>query len=125
MMTDDQILEVVAAHKEGKKIEFRYCCADQDGWSRWEEVLSTHMGFDFRRNEYRVAPELPKPREWIMHLPREGSLSGEIRVSLFPSDQTGHDFSSPFQQECIRVREVIGASSGNPTVASDMGSSIP
>jgi hypothetical protein len=58
MMTDDEILEVVAAHKEGKKIQVQ-SITDRNLW--YDEPAPT---WNFANHNYRVAPEPRKPREW-------------------------------------------------------------
>ncbi|SRR6266436_2001798 len=73
-MTDDDIIAVVQAHKDGKPIQSRaketYFTA-RTNETNWSEVHFGAMvtdgfaqGFDFRRYDYRVAPEPRKPREW-------------------------------------------------------------
>lgn len=61
-MTDDEIIAVVTAHKEGKQIQYRDSCRN----TVWLDVLPSHIGFDFRNLDYRVKPEPRKPREWVV-----------------------------------------------------------
>jgi hypothetical protein len=57
-MTDDQILEVVAARKAGKQIQERHL--DQEDW---HNMRVPHGMWHFSMYEYRVAPE---PREYAI-----------------------------------------------------------
>lgn len=152
-MTDDQILAVVQAHKEGKEIE--YCSNPIGVW--FPLTKSSEWGYFATRN-YRVKPEQTdhlwlqdignglwqekswgigrhfvldksdashlkyvepntadtskesgeprKPREWIIHIPRNG-VHGEISVNLYPANSRGHDFGYVADKECLKVREVI------------------
>lgn len=95
-MTDDEIIAVVQAHKEGKSIEYRA----PESWPYWCPVLPSHRGFDFLRLEYRVKPEPRKPREWDIVVLSDGTTiiaKGPIAKVPFNSNIT----------ETIRVREVI------------------
>ncbi len=53
MMTDDQILEVVQAHKEGKAIQGRW-----HGESQWWPLSKSGAWARFHQCDYRVAPEV-------------------------------------------------------------------
>jgi hypothetical protein len=91
MMTDDQILEVVSAHKEGKKIEYSWgSCVN------WYEFLPQDK-WNFDRYVFRVAPEPHKPREWVTNV-----INGEIQGS-------GHRITNvtPVVENNVRVREVL------------------
>ncbi len=58
-MTDEQIVDVVLAHMQGKKIQYGYS-------DSWADCQDNHPNWDFSRFNYRVAPEPRKPREfWI------------------------------------------------------------
>ena len=89
MMSDDQILEVVQAHKEGKKIQVLAIHSDL-GWQNCDSP-----SWDFARTNYRVAPEPRKPREWQVPV-----VNGSIASNhpYFVVDTT---------VELVRVREVI------------------
>ena len=56
MMTDDEIMAVVSAHKAGKRIEW------EDARGAWSACHAA-PSWDFRHTNYRVAPE-PKLRPW-------------------------------------------------------------
>ncbi len=89
-LSDDQIIAVVQAHKEGKKIQWSYPIA-----LIWEEMPPVWDGrWDFKTFIYRVAPEPSKPREW--NLVYKGS--GTFRES---SCEDG------CMEKVIRVREII------------------
>ena len=90
-MTDDEIIAVVQAHKEGKKIQISvkgsgdWCFFDGD------------PSWNFCTCDYRVAPEPRKPREWWAELPTDGSV-GQIFTNRGQLTIGG---------ELVRVREVI------------------
>lgn len=96
-MTDDEIIEVVSAHKEGKKIERR----EIDG-SVWLS-LDWHVGWDFVTNEYRVVPE---PREWwsARESRNHSSWAGDFG-SIQEARAAMHRF--PEFDELFHVREVL------------------
>jgi hypothetical protein len=60
-MSDDEIIAVVQARKDGKKIECRSILPS--GWNKWSSVNWPPV-WNFEKAEYRVAPEPRKPREW-------------------------------------------------------------
>ena len=60
-MSDDEIIAVVQAHKEGKKIEH---LDDSYGYESWR--WCNNPTWNFGTSKYRVAPEPRKPREWKM-----------------------------------------------------------
>ncbi len=55
-MTDDEIIAVLQARKEGKIIQTRSHFHPLEGWQNCTLV------WDFYQNDYRVAPEPRKPR---------------------------------------------------------------
>lgn len=60
-MSNDEIIAVVQAHKEGKQIEWRELGFQAEHmWMNAGEQPT----WDFRHWEYRVKPEPRKPREW-------------------------------------------------------------
>ncbi len=94
-MTDDEIIAVVQAHKEGKAIQTRSHFHPLEGWQTCNPI------WDFYQNEYRVAPEPRKSREWHVHVIRGSSVFGDCEMlTSFPADQST-------VKETIRVREVI------------------
>ncbi len=88
-MSENQIIEVVQAHKEGKQIQTR----DHFGHSGWQNC---HPVWDFYHNDYRVKPEPRKPREWWIHLNASGMH--EVHETTENRSHCGH---------CILVREVM------------------
>jgi len=85
MMTTDEMIAVLQAHKEGKKIEVYHgsplmweACAEQPPWN-------------FGMYDYRVAP-----REWWVYIDND-----EIRSCLTK------EFSPAIPVSAIRVREVL------------------
>ena len=63
-MTDDEIIAVVQAHKEGKKVEVMW----KGGPQRW--IQFDNPRWNFEHADYRVAPEPRKPR--VLDLVYEG-----------------------------------------------------
>ena len=57
MMTDDQIIEVVRAHRDGKIIQ--WCNADKNDWADYQVCCFKDSGlnFDFIHYDYRIKPE--------------------------------------------------------------------
>lgn len=94
-MTDDEIIEVVQAHKEGKKIQVRVLLTSK--WYKrgiddaWENMAI--CSWNFSDCEYRVAPEPRRPREW--NLARRGDCLWLINENHVIPD------------EIITVREVL------------------
>lgn len=82
MMSDDEIIRVVQAHKDGKRIECRHTLLGEQ-WRECDPMWS-FMSFD-----YRVKPE---PREWTMALCVDGLLDS-------PADSDNRPM--------VRVREVM------------------
>ncbi len=67
MMSDVQILEVVRAHMEGKKIQ----CRALTEYGLWGSRISDRWNFECY--EYRVLPEPRKPRElWLLKSVTDG-----------------------------------------------------
>ncbi len=88
-MTDDEIISVVQAHKEGKEIQ-----VNSNG--TWRSVMG-HPVWNFPEHEYRVAPEPRKPREWWLN---DQNL-------LFADEHTARSLSTNTYYDPIHVREVI------------------
>ncbi len=89
MMSDSEIIAVVQAHKEGKKIEFT---TDGDNWYLCENPM-----WNFTKSHYRVDTEPRKPREWWM-------CNGYDKKNwiVIPADH-----GSRCHGEMVHVREVI------------------
>ncbi len=86
-MSHQEIIAVVQAHKEGKQIQTQSHLY-QIGWQNCNPV------WNFYENDYRVAPEPRKPREFIVNLYNDGSISSTFERRELQIDQ-------------ILVREVI------------------
>ncbi len=87
-MTDDEIIAVVHALREGRIIQAR---SFDGAWYNLEHSVTNQIRFNFLTFDYRVAPEPRKPREWMIYVKGGGS------VSPYPD----------FTNEPVRVREVI------------------
>ncbi len=102
-MTDDEIIAVVQARKDGKRIQSR---ASEEYYGRkfneeeWGD--SDPAAWDFYHQDYRVAPEPRKPREWWLIVDNEAFVIGcespsETMSRYLKKDQSG----------LVHVREVI------------------
>ncbi len=95
VMTDSEIIAVVVAHQEGKKIQARRVYGKPHPWENldWSDV---NAHWQFAEFDYRVAPEPRKPREFWIHLNASGMH--EVHETTENRSHCGH---------CILVREVI------------------
>lgn len=100
MMTHDEMIAVIRAHKEGRKVEGRMNSARFPFAinHQWNTVEAGHE-FSFHDCEYRVAPEPRKAREWTL----VEWLDGEMRVYEGRCNMSLN--GAPLPQ--IRVREVL------------------
>lgn len=80
-MTDDEIIAVVQAHKEGKKIQWRFCCGEQ----QWKDM--TIHDWDFQRNDYRVSPESQTEERCV--------ICGRKIADIVAAGGTAEHYSSP------------------------------
>lgn len=94
MMTDDEILTVVQAHKEGKKIECKGRHLSHPMIPKWNEWTDSNPHWNFAEFDYRVAPEPRKPREWNITI-CNGQIVGQSV------------FTGSCEIEKILIREVI------------------
>ena len=88
-MTDDEIIEVVRAHKEGKQIQWSH--PSKRDWYTFEGQPE----WNFAQFTYRIKPEPRKPREWEVAEFKDGTIWSTH------SGTTGTDY------RMIRVREVL------------------
>ena len=94
-MTDDEIIAVVQAHKEGKKIQNRYAMQPGEANRYNEWIAIDNPSWNFFNYDYRVAPEPRKPREfWLVEY--HWTSQGE---PFFRNE--------PHKEYAIHVREVI------------------
>lgn len=87
-MTDQQIIEIVQAHIDGKPIEI--CSKGQGQDQKWYDVVNPK--WDFQNCDYRVKQEPRKPREWRVCVLSDGTI-----MPVRPQDP----------HHCIIVREVL------------------
>ncbi len=94
-MTDEEIIAVVQAHREGKPIQWRRLIEREHGcWSSLNQ--KDYARWNFYEFRYRVAPEPRKPREWIVGVTPDRHITS-WRPDLMPHEVT----------ETIQVREII------------------
>lgn len=98
----DSMIAVIAAHRDGKEIEYRHHSND----SEWKPVQPDDKGFTFMSFEYRIKPVPTKPREWwIAHSP-------EINPNVSPAYPKKPDWTpvNPLKTEIIHLIEVLPSS---------------
>lgn len=100
MMTNDEIIAVVQAHKVGKVIEWT-----EKGRIFWQEA--TTPCWDFHAKLYRVKPEPPKPREFWINV-KNGSPTGMVYHTHNTRSKEGATDQFYTDVSVIRVREVLG-----------------
>ncbi len=67
MMTHDEMIAVIRAHAEGKKIQWRPVHMPQREWEHTDEQSASAPAWNFARYDYRVAPEPRKAqRVWLL-----------------------------------------------------------
>jgi hypothetical protein len=94
-MTHDEMIAVITAHRDGKKVEFR-----RNGDDRWGVV--DDPVWDFALGEYRIKPEPPKPREWWVNV-----YSNPDRNCLHTSRERADKCMGNDRIACVHVREVL------------------
>ncbi len=95
-MSNSDILKVIQAHMDGKKIQIRKMGSHQgfrDG--KWYDVENPRWDFD--SCDYRVTPEPPKPREF---------LAPEFKLMSVTPENKNY-IESAFSAKAILLREVI------------------
>ncbi len=99
-MTDDEIIAVVRAHKEGKTIQYRKLHGPRI-WNEegWVNHPFGNIEWHFVSIEYRVAPEPRKPREWKIPITANGG------VAYTANGGVAYLTTEPIT--IVRVREVI------------------
>ncbi len=75
-MTHNEMIAVIAAHRDGKKIEYRN---GRDNGNRWMVIESVPL-WNFGDGEYRIKPE-----------PRECWVKFDSRGSVLHAHKDGHD----------------------------------
>lgn len=99
MMTNDEIIAVVTAAKEGKTIQSRsYAFGPGPHWKLVEKP-----DWNFSDCEFRVAP---KPREWwLVMLKTTGDCSCAMPSKEIAKNYAAGSARGPF--EIVHVREVL------------------
>jgi len=92
MMTHDEMIAVIQAHRDGKTIQFR----DRDSQGKWDDLHPVCFSANFGTYDYRVKPEPPKPREfWLIR------SCDDVPFTAYSCRQRG------ITDNQIHVREVI------------------
>jgi hypothetical protein len=101
-MSIDEMIAVLQAHKDGEAVECRITSAGQrfsyydcGGHFEWSKPCGTPPTFNFGYYDYRVKPEPPKPRTFVLH-----TCAGRTEATVFlPEAATA--------SENIEVKEVL------------------
>lgn len=93
-MTNQDIIAVVQAAIEGKKIEQRWKYSPD---SPWLEVLSPAT-WNFAHMDYRVKRE---PRTWWLN------VYPDWACGVYPTNEAADNCAGPERIECVHVREVM------------------
>lgn len=93
-MTNDEMIAVIAAHRDGKALEWRDISRPAD---QWRSCQPSGVSWDFNRWEYRIKPE---PREWWISV-RGGSTH---HFAFYNRESAA---ASMLTSEVIHVREVL------------------
>lgn len=91
-MTIDQIIEVTAAFKAGKKIQYN----SRGKW--YDDPCPT---WNFSGVRYRVKPE---PREWWLNVYNSGV---SVCSTVCSTEDAANAYSASYRIECVHVREVL------------------
>ena len=92
MMTHDEMIAVIAAHRDGKKIQ----CQSKDGRDNWFDTPDPVWDFAFC--DYRIKPE---PREWWVNVYPGGDSY------WYETKEAADKQTSKYHLECRHVREVL------------------
>lgn len=91
-----QFLPLVQALADGKTIQLH-------GNRGWEDVEPPgNIGFNFPIEDYRIKPELPKPRECWRNYYAMGPGGG-----IYPSREKADASQIDNRAECVHFREVL------------------
>lgn len=82
-MTHDEMIEVIAAHRDGKKIQAKY----QKG--QWIDITLPPL-WNFEHNEYRIKPE-PLTLDQCWHKAMDSKSSDDVLVAFLKvAKENGH-----------------------------------
>lgn len=102
MMTHDEMIAVIRAHASGAIIEGR----NLSDAAEWQPIaISSFARFNFGLTEYRIKPEPPKLREWILELHEERVIGsdGYSTIRHSATQETHRHQGKNF----VHVREVL------------------
>ena len=87
--------DLIKAYKKGAKIE----CKHKN--KEWRDASSDDIRSWYEDAEYRIKPEPPKPREWMVSVSTRKHPSPGVAYEYQECDKDDPKF------ECVRVREII------------------
>lgn len=97
-MTYDEMIEVIAAHRDGKPIQYR--CVGNEIWRDFNE--DEKPTFNFWTFEFRVRPA---PRSWVLAF---GRTSKQL-ISIYPAHEYEKRYSHDETLETVLVQEIVGS----------------
>lgn len=98
-MTHDEMIAVIAAHRDGKTIQYMWTDELENGWKDFDP--GTGPAWNFKGCDYRIKPEPPKPREWWISLRDNTTVHNPAYWNYLSA--RSHMLTS----EVIHVREVL------------------
>lgn len=97
-MTHDEMIAVIKAHKEGKRIQY-----NDDG--QWRDCPGNDPGWYFGSISYRVKPEPPKPLDvWVNQYFHNGS---KWVAGVFETEDEAKFAAGRGYLRSVLVREVL------------------
>lgn len=94
-MSPDEMIAVIAAHRDGKRIEMRDNNPTHE--RQWVDACPALL-WNFSNWEYRIKPEPPKPREWWALVEPNGTITNSM--PYYPGTTA--------VGRLVHVREVLG-----------------
>ncbi len=92
MMTHNEMIEVIQAHRDGKKIQAKSILID------WHDTVLNQPSWNFDVYDYRIKPE---PREWWVNVYPDGDSY------WYETKEAADKQTSKYRLECRHVREVL------------------
>ena len=100
-MTHDEMIVVIAAHRDGKEIEARHRRSINPAWQPFTKDENPH--WDTWTWDYRIKPEPRLPRDfWAVYAPNH---KAPLRVTRAEAEGDAAMYSNP--AAVIHVREVL------------------
>lgn len=102
-MTIDQMIEVMQAYKDGKRVEMRGRYAHPD--SKWTDSTVPAPTWDFPNYKYRIKPE---PKEFLVVVDKNGQVVGGCNNNFRPGQVLVYRHDGKLSDvTVVKVREVL------------------